>query len=58
MKNPPIIIINHHEESKFEKECRDMIEAGYVLKACSCGFVNSETYDFHPIYQAIMERKL
>lgn len=45
------------EESKpnvFEEKVNELLKMGYKISSTSCGFVNSEAYDFCSVYQAIL----
>ena len=46
-------VVETDDKTEFEKECNELVEDGYKLNSSSCGFVNSEAYDFCTIYQAI-----
>jgi len=49
----PVWVLNSNDPARFAEECCKLIEDGYTLSSSSCGFVNSEAYDFCDSYQAI-----
>lgn len=49
----PVVVVNLNDEQEFEKTCASWIAAGYRLDSSSCGFANSEAYDFASVYHAI-----
>lgn len=52
----PIVTVEKSSADEYEKACKMLIEMGYLLSSSSCGFVNSESYDFAlvtTLYQAI-----
>jgi len=38
----------------FEKEVNEFLQNGYLISSTSCGFANSESYDFCGVYRAIL----
>lgn len=46
-------LFESQSESEFEGFANAMIEDGYIMQSSSCGFINSENYNFNSIYQAI-----
>ena len=50
---PPVVTIETASGKDFETTCAQLHEAGYTMKACNVGFVNSEQYDFCASYMAI-----
>jgi len=50
-------VIESNNSEAFKTICESLLQAGYVMKACSCGFVSSEIYDFCSTYQAVFVRK-
>jgi len=53
MPNPPVVTVSLGKEAEFENRCEELICQGYKLSSTSCGFANSEQYDFCGVYQAI-----
>lgn len=53
MQSQPVIAVSLGNEAEFERRCEDLVCAGYKLVSASCGFANSEQYDFCGVYQAI-----
>lgn len=49
----PIEVVEADNAPGFRAECDELVEHGYRLVAASCGFVNSEGYDFCSSYQAV-----
>jgi len=48
-----VVVIEENEGGCFEDKCEDLLSKGYEMKACNCGFANSENYDFCAIYHAV-----
>ena len=42
---------------EFESKCNALLEQGYEIIACNCGFVNSEAYDFCDSWMAVLAKK-
>ena len=57
LNRPPILTIEETDGNKFEKMCKQLFEADYTMVASSCGFANSESYQFCSTYQAIFQDK-
>ena len=53
----PVVVVESADMHEFERECLQLFEDGYRLDSSSCGFVNSEEYDFCQSYQAIFVDK-
>lgn len=51
-----IKVISQNDQDDFENKVNKLIKDGYKIIASSCGFVNSENYDFADWYQAILEK--
>lgn len=49
-----IKVINITDEDEFEREINKWLLQGYKVSSSSCGFVNSESYDFCTSFQAIL----
>jgi len=58
MKQLELLVVRTQDMSEFAKECNQYLEAGFTLVSSSCGFMNSEEYDFQDIWQAIFVRDL
>lgn len=48
-----IVTVSERGQVEFEAYCQGLYEDGYILSSSSCGFVNSESYDFCDSWQAI-----
>ncbi len=51
---PKIQVIEESDSNKFEEKVNALLAIGYKILSTSCGFVNSERYDFCGSYQAIL----
>lgn len=49
----PIIVLELGDPEKFERQGELLISRGYRLHSSSCGFVQSERYDFCSSYHGI-----
>ena len=49
----PVVVVNESANKIFEAECKKLIAGGYVLNSSSCGFVDSEEYDYCNVWNAI-----
>jgi len=49
----PVIVVDESDSDKFEERCKRLHEEGYLLQSSSCGFANSEAYDYCTSLQAI-----
>lgn len=49
-----IKVINTHDESDFENMVNAYLKEGWKISSTSCGFVNSDAYDFCTSFQAIL----
>lgn len=49
-----IITIHRADEDDFTKQTNELLKEGWKILSTSCGFVNSESYDFCGVYQAIL----
>jgi hypothetical protein len=49
-----LVTVSETDREEFESKCNQFIELGYKLSSSSCGFLNSEEYDFCESYQAIL----
>lgn len=52
-----IKVIENGDMNKFEAEVNELLRNGYSISSTSCGFINSEQYDFCSSYQAILIHK-
>lgn len=57
MRKNPVIVVEENQIDRFEANCARYIDEGYKLSSSSCGFVNSERYDFVNVYQAIFVKE-
>ena len=46
-----IKVIEESDMNKFESKVNDLLQNGYKISSTSCGFVNSEKYDFCSSYR-------
>ena len=46
--------IEHSDPNKFENEINQLLQDDYKILSTSCGFANSEQYDFCSFYHAIL----
>lgn len=49
--------INTPDENKFESKCNELLTDGWKILSTSCGFANSEKYDFCSVWQAILVKE-
>jgi len=49
-----IKVIDLCDSAKFEAEVNSWLSKGYVISSTSCGFVQSEKYEFCTSYQAVL----
>lgn len=49
-----IKVIDSSDIDEFEKDINELLVKGFKISSTSCGFVNSEIYDFCHCYQAIL----
>ena len=49
-----IEVVNIADEGEFESVVNAFLEEGYTISSTSCGFINSENYDFCTSFQAIL----
>lgn len=54
MEEFPVMIVEHADEEVFKQSCKEWVEKGYKVSSTSCGFINSEEYDYCDWYQAIL----
>lgn len=47
-------VIAKSNKDEFEAELQKLLEAGFKIVSCNCGFINSELYDFADYYQAVL----
>lgn len=55
LDRPPVIVIDATEPQEFESRCKELYELDYRMDSSSCGFVDSQDYDFCSSYQAIFK---
>ena len=57
MKNKQVIkAVISSDAVKFESEVNELLSDGWAIESTTCGFVNSDKYDFCDHYQAILMR--
>lgn len=49
-----IKVISLSSESEFENMVNAYLKEGWKISSTSCGFINSESYDYGSVYQAIL----
>mgnify|MGYP000947344460 FL=1 len=49
-----IKVVDESKPDVFEEKVNELLKMGYKISSTSCGFVNSEAYDFCSVYQAIL----
>jgi hypothetical protein len=49
----PVITINESSEVEFERHCEKLVASGYKLVTASCGFADSEKYDYCGVWMAV-----
>ena len=52
-----ISVYESNSESDFEEYVNAMLKDGWKISSTSCGFVNSESYDFCSAYHVILVRE-
>lgn len=52
-----IKVIDDSDQKRFEKTVNELLKDSWKLVTASCGFINSEQYDFCDYYQAILKRE-
>ena len=52
-----LVVIDESQPDIFAAKCNGYINNGYEVSSSSCGFVQSEAYDFCGSYQAILIKK-
>ena len=52
--NQEILVLEESDKGKFEFNVNVYLSEGWTISSTSCGFVNSERYDFCSTYQAIL----
>jgi len=53
-----VLTIEESSNSDFEKMVNAFLEDGYKISSTSCGFANSENYDFAGRWQAILVKEV
>lgn len=49
-----IKVIESSNLERFESQVQDLLNQGYIVSSTSCGFVQSEKYDFCSDFKAIL----
>jgi len=58
-KRRPILVVEESDIDIFQDRCAELITDDYRLDSSSCGFVQSELYDFCSAYHAVfVDRRL
>ena len=57
-ENKKVVVLESNDTEAFEDDMNMYLEQGYDVSSSSCGFVNSEQYEFCSSYQAILVLKL
>ncbi len=52
-----IKVVDETKINVFEVKVNELLKMGYKISSTSCGFVNSEAYDFCSVYQAILVKE-
>lgn len=53
-----IKVINLSDEAEFENILNAYLEEGWRIPSTSCGFLDSENYNFQTSFQAILAREV
>jgi len=48
-----VITVDTSDAELFKKECKTLLDSGYEMKACNCGFIDSKEYDFCSNWMAV-----
>lgn len=56
--NQEIKALNLTDETEFENIVNGFLAEGWKISSTSCGFVNSENYDFCTSFQAILAKDI
>ena len=57
MGEPTVITVSECDKYRFEARCAELYAAGYTMKTCACGFVQSESYAFADSWMAVFVLK-
>lgn len=49
-----IITVSNNKQGDFEYMVNGYLQDGYKILSTNCGFINSESYDFVDVWQAIL----
>ena len=52
-----IITVSENAQAQFEYMVNGYLQDGYKILSTSCGFLNSENYDFIDVWQAILYKE-
>ncbi len=58
MKQVDVKIVNTGSEVEFVMQCKRLLDDGYRISSTSCGFIQSEKYNFCDCYQAILIKEV
>lgn len=53
-----MVVVELTDSQKFEDVCNGYLSDGYIVSSTSCGFANSEKYDFCSCYHAVLIRRV
>lgn len=51
-------VLNITDETEFETNINSYLKEGWKISSTSCGFINSEAYDFCTSFQAILTKSI
>ena len=54
MQKQRIETIESNDMAEFTSQVNTYLEEGWTISSTSCGFANSEAYEFCSIYQAVL----
>lgn len=57
MKKFTVEVLDETSNVIFKNKCEDLLNDGYKMKSSSCGFVQSDEYDFCTSFQAIFVKE-
>jgi len=57
MKNYDVKTVDTCNNEIFEKTCKDYLDEGYVMKSCSCGYIQYGEYNSCATYVAIFVKE-
>jgi len=51
-----IEIVQSNDEETFKQKVQELLNDNWYIQSCNCGFIQSETYDFCNVFQAILTK--